>query len=55
MTIKELDYIETQSGKKGTVVLIYSSPKVAYEVEFDGQEETETIEPGEIKKVLYSH
>jgi hypothetical protein len=53
--IKELDYVRTKDGRQGTVVLIFTIPNLAYEIEFDGAEETETILPEAIIEVIESY
>lgn len=53
MEIKEYDLIKTKDGREGTVVLLYTKPRKAYEVEFiDSQGETETVEPEQIEKII---
>lgn len=56
MIIKELDYVKTKSGKQGTIVMVFTKPDLAYEIEFDGANgETETVVPGEITEILKSY
>jgi len=50
--VKELDYVETRSGRKGTIVHVYKDG-AAYEIEYDGSAgHTDTITPEEIVKVI---
>jgi hypothetical protein len=48
LIVKELDYVRTKDGRMGTIMLEYTVPDVAYEIDYDGQEETEVVKPADI-------
>lgn len=56
MLAKELDYVRTRDGRTGTIVLAFTVPNIAYEIEFDGSEgETETVLPSDIVEIIQSY
>lgn len=53
MKVEELDYVILNDGRKGTIVHVYTKPRIAYEIEFDGGKgETETIEADQVVKKI---
>lgn len=53
MLAKELDYVRTKDDRKGTIVMEFSKPNVAYEIEYDGSDgDTDTILPDDIVEVI---
>ena len=59
MVINELDCIRLKNGREGTVVMVFTVPNLAYEVEFDdydGESDdlTETVLPEEIEAIILS-
>lgn len=57
MTVNEHDVVRLKDGRKGTVVLVYDSPSLAYEVEIvqdDGDSELVTVKPQDIQEVTWS-
>lgn len=54
MVAKEIDYVQCTDGRKGTIVHVYTIPRKAYEVEFDGSKgSTETVLTDQIEKILW--
>ena len=53
--INEFDVVRLKDGREGTVVFIFSEPRLAYLVEVPSGEEWEqvTVEPREIDRVIW--
>lgn len=54
--VKEFDVVRLKDGREGTVVHIYHVPglPLAYEIEFGSRMQLETVEAGEIDKVIWT-
>ena len=53
--VKEHDVVRLKDGREGTVIHVFSSPRMAYLIETD-EENTDdwpTVEPKDIEKVIW--
>jgi len=55
MLAKEIDVVRLRNGRVGTIVLEYTTPEVAYEIEYmDSNGDLETIFPDDIVEIIAS-
>ncbi|MGO4375130.1 hypothetical protein AB4Z21_31120 [Paenibacillus sp. MCAF20] len=53
MRVKELDYVRLKSGRRATILLVYTAPSEAYEIEYDGGNgEFDTCVPDDIVEII---
>ncbi|MDA8186649.1 MAG: hypothetical protein M0T85_00715 [Dehalococcoidales bacterium] len=55
MMVREHDVVRLKDGREGTVVFVFSKPRLAYLIEVPSGEEWEqvTVEPAEIEQVIW--
>lgn len=54
MEVAEHDVVRLKDGREGTIVHVFSSPRVAYLIETDeDMEKWPTVEPPDIEKIIW--